>query len=77
MVNGEKYNGDINRSFPSVNKPHFQSRGIDELECFIVCQFWLVQQRKTLLDLRKCKVLQLVLPLGPLGQENLTISSPH
>ena len=75
MVNGEKYNGDINRSFPSVNKPHFQSRGIDE--CFIVCQFGLVQQRKTLLDLRKCKVLQLVLPLGPLGQENLTTSSPH
>ena len=40
----------INRSFPSVNKPHFQSRGIDELNCFIVCQFGLVQQRKTVLD---------------------------
>ena len=70
-------NGDINRSFPSVNKRHFQSKALMNALCFIVCQFGLVQQRKTLLDLRKCKVLQLVLPLGPLGQENLTTSSPH
>ena len=28
MVNGKKYKGDLNGSFPSVNKPHFQSKAL-------------------------------------------------
>ena len=57
-----------------INRSFLSKQGIDELNCFTVCQFGLVQQRKTLLDFRKCKVLQLGLPLE---QENLTTSPPH
>ena len=35
MVNGEKYNGDINRSFPSVNKRHFQSKALMNVLLFV------------------------------------------